>query len=143
MSDATTNTKKKITENAEEISDLAKSKAMNAAEDAKARVADRADAEAANIRAAGAAFGDNVIAQEAANHLADNLSHAAHAVRDADFAQIQSELTRFARTNPLMFFGGAAVLGFAAARAMKATSQDTAPFATTRDPYYPASDGWS
>ncbi|MEY8838081.1 hypothetical protein AB9K41_03460, partial [Cribrihabitans sp. XS_ASV171] len=76
------------------------------------------------------------------------LTHAASAVRDADFNSIQEDLTVFARRNPLLFFGGAALLGFVAARALKASERHdddgyapAAPAVPTSHPGLPAGQG--
>ncbi|MXQ08120.1 hypothetical protein GQ651_09725 [Alphaproteobacteria bacterium GH1-50] len=79
---------------------------------------------AADVREAGSAFDPNSFAGIAADRLAENLSHAADAVRGVDLGSVQSDLSEFARRNPLMFFGGAAVLGFMAGRMLKASERN-------------------
>lgn len=54
--------------------------------------------------------------------LAGTLADASDAIRDRDLGEISSELSRFARRNPLAFLGGAALAGFAATRFAKASS---------------------
>ena len=107
----------------DEASSAAKRKAQEKADDAKAHVANSADHTASQIRDAGGAFDAGSLINEAAQRLADNLSEAASAVRTADLRTVQSDLSAFARRNPLLFFGGAAALGFAAARMMKASDR--------------------
>ena len=44
-------------------------------------------------------------------------------VREQSLSSLTGDLTRFARQNPAVFLGGAALLGFAAARLMKASER--------------------
>lgn len=108
---------------AKDITDAAKAELAARSDSAKDKAAARADQEAEQIRRAGDAFEDNPFAREAAHHIAENLSSAAHALREADLSTIQHDVTDFARRNPLVFFGGAAALGFLAARALKASER--------------------
>ncbi|WP_224816405.1 hypothetical protein [Hasllibacter sp. MH4015] len=112
-----------ITETATEVADKAKDRVETAAETAKARVAEAAAEKAQEFDRASDAFRDSDFARQATAQVADTLTNVAHAVRDTDFASLQSDVTEFARRNPLVFFGGAAALGFVAARAMKASER--------------------
>ncbi len=107
----------------EDLAETAKSKATLKAETTKAQIADRVADEADSFRAASSAFQDNALASNAVQYLGDNLAHAASAVREMDLSNIQHDMTQFARRNPLVFFGGAAALGFLAARALKASER--------------------
>ncbi len=107
----------------DEATSAARRKAQEKADEAKAHVANSADRTASQIRDAGGAFEPGSLINEAAQRLADNLAEAASAVRTADLRTVQSDLSAFARRNPLLFFGGAAALGFAAARMMKASDR--------------------
>jgi len=122
----------------DEATVAAKRKAQEKADEAKAHVANSADRTASQIRDAGGAFEPGSLINEAAQRLADNLAEAASAVRTADLRTVQNDLSAFARRNPLLFFGGAAALGFVAARMMKASDRghhaltdDTDDFDTT------------
>lgn len=57
---------------------------------------------------------------EVAGQFAENISNAA---RNADFGAIQNDVSEFARKNPLLFFGGAAALGFVAGRMLKSSER--------------------
>ncbi|ABD56478.1 hypothetical protein [Jannaschia sp. CCS1] len=118
-------------ETVEDVAATAKANATVKAEAAKEGVADRVSEQAENFRQASNAFEGNDLASDAVQYLGDNLAHAATAVRDMDLGNIQHDMTQFARRNPLVFFGGAAALGFLAARAMKASERaggtDTLP----------------
>lgn len=72
-------------------------------------------------------------------YLADNLATVSDTVRDKDLGEMIDDVSAFARRNPLVFLGGAALLGFAITRFGRATQeskrQDDRPFA---DPGYAA-----
>lgn len=114
-------------ETAEDVAKTAKANASVKAEAAKEDVAARVEEQAENFREASDAFENNALASDAVKYLGDNLAHAASAVRDMDLSNVQQDVTQFARRNPLVFFGGAAALGFLAARAMKASERASAP----------------
>ncbi len=75
------------------------------------------------VKEAGDAFDSGSWARMATHRIADNLSDAANSMREADLDALQDDLTAFARRQPLLFFGGAALLGFAAARMLKASER--------------------
>ncbi|MEJ6392170.1 hypothetical protein V8J82_02820 [Gymnodinialimonas sp. 2305UL16-5] len=131
-------------EAAADITAKAKADAASAAESIKDTVADRTAEQAANIREAGAAFDDSPYARQAAEQISDSLSHVAASLREADLGSIQRDVTEFARRNPLLFFGGAAALGFVAGRAMKASERAEPPAQDIPEPNHahPASNRW-
>lgn len=53
--------------------------------------------------------------------IASSLADASDAIRDKDMGQIVQMVSRVARENPVLFLGGAALLGFAASRYAKAS----------------------
>ncbi|OAN81768.1 hypothetical protein A8B78_08875 [Jannaschia sp. EhC01] len=112
-----------VNDAAKDIADTAKAELSARGETVKDTAADRAEQEAEQMRRAGEAFDGNPFAREAAHHIAENLSSAAHALREADLSSIQHDVADFARRNPLVFFGGAAAVGFLAARALKASER--------------------
>ncbi len=54
--------------------------------------------------------------------IAEGLADASEAIRNKDLGEVARDLSGFARRNPLIFLGGAALVGFAATRFAKATS---------------------
>lgn len=108
---------------ANSAADTAKKRVAQEASKAQNTAADHAEDSADQIKEAGDAFDSGSWAQEATHRIADNLSEAAQSMRNADFAAIQDDVTDFARRQPLVFFGGAALLGFAAARMLKASDR--------------------
>ncbi|MFC3616027.1 hypothetical protein ACFORG_19925 [Lutimaribacter marinistellae] len=123
MSTSNTSATGNVKSTAQELGEAARERAEAEAQVAQDRVAMAAESEAQQIRDAGSAFEAGSFARGAADQLADSLTHAATAVRDADFQSMQEDLTAFARRNPLLFFGGAALLGFVATRALKASER--------------------
>jgi hypothetical protein len=113
----------------------AKARVAAEAEKAQSAAADQVNSRAEQIKEAGEAFDDGSFARRATDSLADNLTRAAQSIRTTDLGGLQQDLTHFARRQPLMFFGGAALLGFAAARMLKATDRghDSGSSRTSQD----------
>lgn len=104
-----------------------KDAASEAARQAKKVREDVADAAGEKLEAAREALNDfepDTLINQAAGRLADNLSDAANAIRTTDLKAVRDDVAGFARRNPLLFFGGAALLGFAAARMLKNSGSD-------------------
>jgi hypothetical protein len=109
------------------ILDAARDRVASGARNARNTAAETAEARADRIREAGEAFEEDSHVREAADRFADQIGDAARTIREADLGSIADDLTAFARRQPLVFFGGAALLGFAAARALKASERDGMP----------------
>lgn len=127
-------TKRAASDEAASLSDKAKAQAGELAEKAhemadskfdevKENASGRIEETARHIRNAGHEFGDDSYQAQAADYLASNLTRAADMVRGQNLSTLTSDLTQFARRNPALFLGGAAMLGFAAARLMKASER--------------------
>lgn len=106
---------------ASKLADEARAAADAQVETVKGQATDRIDETADNIRSAGREFGSDSYQAQAADYLADNLIEAADRIRAQDLDSIAREATDFARRNPMVVLSGAALLGFAAARLLKAT----------------------
>jgi len=52
--------------------------------------------------------------------VADHIEAAAHSLRGTDLRDLATQVSNVARQNPVLFLGGAALLGFATARFLKA-----------------------
>ncbi|MEO5614022.1 MAG: hypothetical protein ABIR04_03725 [Cypionkella sp.] len=57
--------------------------------------------------------------------IASSLADASDALRDKDLGEILQAASRVARDNPVLFLSGAALLGFAASRFAKASSEQS------------------
>lgn len=118
--------KSKAKSEASKLADQARSAADEKVEDAKDYATDNIERTAEQIRDAGRQFGDDSYQAQAADYLASNLSQAADMIRRQDLGSLADDLTSFARRNPAIVLGGAALLGFAAARMLKASERSTA-----------------
>jgi hypothetical protein len=108
---------------AEEVREYAREAAEERFRQGKDYASSEVEAQAARLRAAGSEWGDDSYPAQAAGYLADGLSQAADAIREQDLNGLMDDVTQFARRNPGMFLGGAALLGFAIARVMKASER--------------------
>lgn len=113
--------KAKAKAEAANLAEQARAAADARVEDVKAEATGRINETASNIRSAGREFGQDSYQAQAADYLADNLMEAADRIRAQDLDSVAREATAFARRNPALVLGGAALLGFAAARLLKAS----------------------
>ncbi|WP_299694486.1 hypothetical protein [uncultured Tateyamaria sp.] len=70
--------------------------------------------------AAASAFHPGSVQAEAVQHVADRIEGFAHNLRTTDVRTSLQSVNTFARENPVLFVAGAALLGFAATRFLKA-----------------------
>ncbi|ABG32043.1 hypothetical protein [Roseobacter denitrificans] len=113
---------------ADRVGELARDQAEALTE----KATQKAETTVSNVSDAAAAALDELesgsVQAEAADQIASHLQDAAAMLREADFSTAASKATAFARENPVLFLGGAVLLGFAAARFLKAsdpTSHET------------------
>jgi hypothetical protein len=105
------------------VADVARKTAAEKAADARDAAASTASEQAKRFRQAGESFDEESFAHAATERLADNLSAAARSIRSTDLGHLSDDIASFARRQPLVFFGGAALLGFAAGRMVKASER--------------------
>lgn len=139
--DKSTNTggKKPVTTQAKEkVADLAgqaKTAGENLAQDAASTAASRADAAkssvadevssvASALRTAAEEMRSGSPQERTMGQIAEGLADASDAMREKDLSTMVQDVSAFARKNPLVFLGGAALIGFAATRFAKASSTD-------------------
>lgn len=109
--------------------------AIAQAESAKHAAAQEVQA-AANAAEAAATELDPASPQaQAVQQVADHIEEVAAKLRTADLRHLANQTTEVARQNPLLFIGGAALLGFAAARFLKARDPMPASAAFEADPW--------
>lgn len=112
-----------------------KTKAQELGGDAKEAVRQEAERSAAELRdkaidqataaanaadAAAAEFDAGSIQARAAHQVADQVEVLANRLRHTDLNSVTRDVSNFARNNPALFIGGAALLGLAATRFLKA-----------------------
>ena len=105
------------------LADRGKAAAYEKVDETKERASAGIDAQADHIRAAGREFGEGSYPAQAADYFASSLHDAAEAIRHQDIGSVLEEVTAFARRNPAVFLGGAAMLGFVASRMLKASDR--------------------
>lgn len=135
-SDLSRSAKEHANELAAQAKAAAKQQAVAQADQAKHAAADKAQQAADAADAATRQLDPASPQAQAVQHVADRIEDVATKLRTADVRNLAREATDVARANPLLFIGGAAIAGFAAARFLKA-----------RDPQMnhntPSSDPWA
>lgn len=102
----------------------AQSAAEAKAEEYKGQAAGEMNRMATALRDAGSDLREGTPQERAISSMADNLADAADAVANRDLGSLMGDAAAFARRNPSAFLGGAALLGFAAARFAKASARN-------------------
>ncbi|MGB3555130.1 MAG: hypothetical protein WBA25_10885 [Jannaschia sp.] len=127
-SDAKATADKAATEVKADAKDAAKTIAAEArsqADAAKSTVADEISGISSALRTAADEMRTGSPQERTFGQLADGLADASDAMRDKDLGTMVRDLSDFARRNPLVFLGGAALVGFVATRFAKATDDTT------------------
>ena len=92
------------------------------ANDAKTNVANDVKDVAMALRRASDDLRGGSAQERTLGQIASSLADASDALRDKDLGELLQAASRIARNNPMLFLGGAALLGFAASRYAKASS---------------------
>lgn len=126
-------------EHAAELRDQAKAaatqEAVARAEEAKTTVASKVQQTADAADAAANQFDPASAQAQAVQQVADHIEDVATKLRTADVQKLAGQATEMARRNPLLFIGGAAIAGFAAARFLKARDPHPTGYADHTDPW--------
>ncbi len=72
---------------------------------------------------------------QAMQQVADTIEGVASKLRHADVRQVASDVSAMARRNPMLFIGGAAIAGFAAARFLKTRDPQPSIYASEANPW--------
>ncbi|AJE49080.1 hypothetical protein [Celeribacter indicus] len=96
----------------------------DAAHDQKAHLAEEGASIAASLRKAAEDMRSGSPQERTMAQIADSIADASETVRDKDFGEMARDLSGFARRNPLVFLGGAMLLGATAARFAKASARN-------------------
>lgn len=131
----------KIGDRADELAQDARKAMTEAAEDtvedAKTHAEDELRATRDAAQAAEQELPDNSLQAAAVQQAVGLLDSALDGIRGKDFDTLVQDVTRFARANPLLFLGGAAIAGFALARFLKSGGGATPRYHVSED------DPWS
>lgn len=100
------------------------SEARSQANEAKDSVAGEVKDVALALRNAADGLRDGSAQERTLGMVANGLADASDALHDKDLGEIVQAVNRIARDNPVLFLGGAVLLGFAASRYAKATGDN-------------------
>ncbi len=114
--------KTKASQTAEEV----KSSVQNATANKRNEAADEVSSIADSLRKAADDMRDGSPQARTMSQIASGFADASDAIRSKDLAELSREVSGFARRNPIAFLGGAALIGFTAARLAKASAKDRA-----------------
>lgn len=104
------------------------------ADGAKSDAADEVTNVATALRHAAEEMRGGSAQERTLSQIASSLADASDAIRDKDLGEITQSVSRIARDNPVLFLGGAALLGFAASRYAKASGEHQASSASRSQP---------
>ncbi len=105
--------------------DEAVSEVRARADGAKSDVAGEVKDVAAALRRASEEMRGGSAQERTLGQISSSLADAADQIRDKDFGEMIEIASKVARNNPMLFVGGAALLGFAASRFAKASGDHT------------------
>jgi len=117
---AATATVKELKSGAEDIASSARETAENTAQAVSAQI-DRASD---TLRGAANSLREGSLGDRTFGQMAASLADASDAIRDKDLGQLSRDAKSFARNNPVVFAGGAMLLGFAVALMMSGNGDD-------------------
>lgn len=124
--EATQTLKSAARDAAETVRDTAKTTATETAAELKSDAVHHADQAAAAAQEAAAQFDPQSLQAEAMRVVADKITETTDRFRNKPIDELIDDAAVFARRNPLIVLGGAALLGFAAARFLKSGSNSSA-----------------
>ena len=107
---------------ARDLADTVSTEATNYAYQARDTAADEVKGVASALRTAADELPIGSPHERSFSQLADGLADVSETMRDKDLGEVVGDLNGFAKRNPLVFLGGAALLGFVATRFAKASS---------------------
>lgn len=110
-----------IKSGARDVAETVSNEAVGYAEKAKASAADEVKDVASALRTAAHEMRSGSPQERTLSQIADGLADVSDAVRGKDLGEALGDLNQFARHNPMVFLGGAALVGFAATRFAKAS----------------------
>ncbi len=135
---ATTQAKEKAAELAEQAKSAAGSVVQDAAsaatshaDAAKSSVANEVSGIASALRTAAEEMRRGSPQERTFGQIAEGLADASDAMREKDLSTMVQDVSTFARKNPLVFLGGAALIGFAATRFAKASGDTPSELQST------------
>ncbi|ABD55126.1 hypothetical protein [Jannaschia sp. CCS1] len=105
--------------------------ASDRAGEAKSAMADEVSGVASALRTAANEMRSGSPQERTFGQIAEGLADVSDAMREKDLSTMVADVSAFARKNPLVFLGGAALIGFAATRFAKASNEAASQVAHT------------
>ena len=115
-----------LRDSAHDAAGKASAEVSRAADKVQAGAAEELKDVASALRTAAEEMRSGSLQDRAFSELADGFADVSDALRDMEVGEMLSSVNGFARRNPLVFLGGAALVGFAATRAAKASATGSA-----------------
>ena len=107
---------------AQNVAQKAATEASRYADQAKGAAADEVKGVASALRTAADEMRSGSPQERTISQIAEGLADVSDSMRDKDLGEMVGAVSDFARHNPLAFLGGAVLIGFAATRFAKASS---------------------
>lgn len=111
---------------AQDVADTVATEAGNYAGQAKDTAADEVKGVASALRTAAKEMRSGSPQERSFSQIAEGLADASDAMKDKDLGEMVGAVSDFAKRNPMVFLGSAALIGFAATRFAKASGDNTA-----------------
>jgi len=108
----------------QDVADTVATEAGNYAGQAKDAAADEVKGVASALRTAAEEMRSGSPQERTFSQIAEGLADASDAMRDKDLGEMIGAVTDFAKRNPMVFLGSAVLVGFAATRFAKASSDN-------------------
>lgn len=124
--DASAQPEKDLKAKASEAVESTADAAQKQGDKAKESVADEISSVSSALRTAADEMRSGSPQERTFGQIAESLADASDALRDKDLGAMVGDLSRFARSNPMVFLGGAVLIGFAATRFAKASGDSRA-----------------
>lgn len=114
-----------VKERAQDVADTVATEAGHYAGQAKQAAADEVKSVSSALRTAADEMRSGSPQERTFSQIADGLADVSDSVRDKDLGEMVGAVSDFAKRNPMIFLGGAALIGFAATRFAKASGDGT------------------
>ena len=127
----TQDVKTKVEDLGNDLVNAGRAKATEAAHAARDQAVNEASRFANAADAAASEFSSDSVQAQLASQVANQAERLAKSVSELDVNALSRDISDFARRNPLIFIGGAAMVGLVAARFLKARDRYTSEVPTT------------
>ena len=107
---------------AQDAADTVSAEAAHYADEAKGAAADEVKDVASALRTAAKEMRSGSAQERTFSQIAEGLADASDAMRDKDLGEMVGAVSNFAKRNPMAFLGSAALIGFAATRFARAST---------------------